>query len=403
MKTLIVSDSPIAATTLRRALAVHGHECPLSQVIPLQAIEDLQHSAIASADLLLTVLPKEAERATAVVRMLRTLATGRLVVMGPAENPKHILEILHAGADDYLDESDDPVKQLTKEVARYASSFPGARQGGPIITVAAAAGGAGATLVAANLSILLARESGSCGLVECATGYGDLSDIFNIEPRHTLADLCRNIDSLDQNMLRQSLSAHPTGVQLIVAPRDHDELDCVSPAAIERILHTSCTIQPWTIVDADVHSLRRGGLCESSSLLIVVTRLDLSSLCRTRRLLDEVSGRGVEGRRILLVANRCGNRSEIPRSKVPRVLGIDLEAWLPEDAQAAIVAVNCGNPVVLEWPRSSLGRHLTRLAESVRQRFPGIGLQHRADANEAANSTHTDVPAVIRRAAGVFF
>lgn len=401
MNTLIVSDSPAASTQLRRALAAHGHECPLSQVVPLDAAASASSASRGPIDLLLIVLPRERERSLQIVRSLRPATAGRLVVMGPADEPKHILEILHAGADDYLDESADPVAQLSQELARSAANVAVQRQGGPLLTVTSASGGAGCTLLSSNLAVLLAQRSGTCGLLELVSGYGDLSDLLNLEPRHSLADLCRNIDALDQNMLKQSFSTHESGVQLIVAPQERDDAACITRPAVDRILQTMRQIQPWTVVDTDLNTLRRSGLPDASSLLIVVTRLDLSSLCRTKRLLGELADRGITPSRTMVVANRCGHPSEIPRGKVQAVLGQSVEIWLPDDVNVSIISVNCGNPAVRESPRSPLARQLCRLAELVSRRFPSAFENAPPQSDSAV--PRLEKPGMMRRAAGFLF
>ena len=42
---------------------------------------------------------------------------------------------------------------------------------------------------------------------------------LNLKPRHSIADLCHNIDKLDQKMFEQSLIEHPSGVFVLAAPK----------------------------------------------------------------------------------------------------------------------------------------------------------------------------------------
>jgi pilus assembly protein CpaE len=365
-------------------------------VIGVDAAETATAAALSELDLLLFVLPADRDRGLQIVRTLRQLTARRIVTMGPADDPKRILDVLHAGADDYLDETADPVEQLSQEVQRYLAAAGGANQGGALIAVTAAVGGAGCTFVAANLAVLLAQRSESCGLLEVIGGYGDLAETLNVEPRHSLADLCRNIDVLDQNMLKQSFSTHASGVQLIAAPPEHSDHEDISPQAADRVVRMSRTVQPWTIVDVDQKTMRQTTLANDSGLLVVLTRPDLSSLCRTKRLLRDLTEKGVDRQRILLVSNRCGNRSEIPHAKVAPVLGQDVAVWLPDDPSSVLVSINCGNPLVLECPRSALSRSLGKIADIVVQRFPDAGVGAMPSVSHPTNG-------VVRRAAGILF
>ena len=72
--------------------------------------------------------------------------------------------MLHAGANDYLDESGDLQSDLRSGLSRMFTASK--RSSGRLITVVGASGGCGRTFAAANLAAVLARTSGRCGLFD---------------------------------------------------------------------------------------------------------------------------------------------------------------------------------------------------------------------------------------------
>lgn len=389
MFSMIASDSPTVATSLRRALAAHGHDCPITHVVGLDRVEDLFEAAAEPVDLLIVVLPEDWPRALGLVRRLRSQTTARLVAVGHAADPKHILETLHAGADDFLDEDDDVSEQVAASLDRLAVQ-PGASPAGGVVAVTSASGGSGCSTLAANLAVLLARPAGTCGLLDLSAGFGDLTALLNVTPRHTLGDLFRNHDSLDRDLLAQSFCPHESGVRLLAAAQSLDDGDAVTPQALERIVHLSRAVFPWTVLDIDFRRGRNPALLRAARAILLVFRLDFGSLCNARRLVDYWEQHHVDLDRVVLVANRCGQASEIPARQVPSLLGKPIAFSIPEDVSTANLALNCGNPAILEAPRSSLSRAIAAISDHL------LG----APAGKAPDTRDNGL---LQRAAGILF
>lgn len=364
MFSMIASDSPTVAMSLRRALSAHGHDCPITHVVGLDRVEDLLQAAAEPVDLLIVVLPDDPARALAAVRRLRFQTTARLVAVGHAADPKHILETLHAGADDFLDEDDDISGQVAASLDRLAVQ-PGVSQSGGVVAVTSASGGSGCSTLAASLSVLLARQAGTCGLLDLSAGFGDLTALLNVTPRHTLGDLFRNHDSLDRDLLAQSFCPHDSGVRLLAAAQSLEDGEGAAPQSLERITHLSRSLFPWSVLDIDFRRGRNPALLRAARAILLVFRLDFGSLCNARRLLDYWEQHHVDFDKVVLVANRCGQASEIPAGQVPSLLGKPITFSIPEDVATANLALNCGNPAVLESPRSSLSRAIAAIADQL--------------------------------------
>jgi pilus assembly protein CpaE len=360
--TLIASDSPSIATKVRKALALHGHECPITHLVGLEQIAPLLQSAATAVDLLFLVLPTDESRSLGMIRRIRALTAAQLVAVGSAKSSKHILETLHAGADDYVDEEDDLAEQVRGSLERMelrSETVPT----GKMIAVTSASGGSGATMVAANLAVKLAQRASTCGLVELAAGFGDLGSLFNVAPKYTIADLLRNQESFDRAMLEQSIVAHASGVRLLAAANPFDDLDELNGSAIGRIITFGRTLHPWTVLDVDSRSGRNVDLLKPANAIVLTFRFDFTSLCNTRRLMDAWRQLQIEPERIVLVGNRFGQSGEVPLDQAQTLLGKEIAIRIPDDVLHVNVAANCGNPAVLEAPKSPVARALTQLAD----------------------------------------
>lgn len=360
---LIISDRPAVATHLRRVLMAQGRDCPITNVLPLEQVKRL--SGGDSIDVLFLIVPGDQEQSVSLIRQARSVTTGRIICVGIPHEPRVILEALHAGADDYVDESGDVESQVSDVLMRIESVRRKTHPVGSLVTVTSASGGAGCTLIASNLAIALARRLSGCGLIDLASEYGQVGDHFNIKPRHTLGDLLRSVDSLDPDVVSQSLSGHDSGVAVLAGGLTQDDLDEAHPSDIERILQLTRGARPCSIIDADRRSTRRFRLAQLADTVLLVVRLDFPSLCSARRLLDEWQEAQIDSARIVVVANRSGQPAEIPASKANSFLRRAVDFCLIDDPVNANVSINCGVPLFIEAPKSKLAQQIDALARRV--------------------------------------
>lgn len=364
MISVIAAENPSVVTKLRKALAARGHDCPITHVLPLDGAERAVPSLPRKPDLVLVVLPTDFSRGVRVIQRLRAATQGRLVAVGPVSDARRMLEVLHAGADDFLDEDADIHEQLAAPLERLMAQGSGP-SGGALVALVSASGGCGTSLLAANLAVVLGRRHERCGLFDLASRFGDLSALFNLSPRHTLAELCRHEEGLDQEMLQQSLTVHESGVHVLATPMSDDDTHSVTSAGIDRIVQLARRLFPWSLLDLGTLASGRTTLLQACEKILVPFRLDFTSLCNTRRLLDDWERQQINSERITLVGMRCDQPGEIPRSKVAAMLGRGIAGWIPDDAVTANLSVNCGVPAVIESPKAPFSVAAGQLAEAV--------------------------------------
>ena len=115
MHAFIVSNYEPTSIKVREVLLHQGLDCPASNMLSLELAE--RKLAGTRADVVVIVLSPEVEQGLSVLRHLRGTVHGRLVVIGPASEPKLIMQTLRDGADQYLDES-DPAGELAAVLTR---------------------------------------------------------------------------------------------------------------------------------------------------------------------------------------------------------------------------------------------------------------------------------------------
>jgi pilus assembly protein CpaE len=248
-----------------------------------------------------------------------------------------------------------------------------AAETGRVISVLSPSGGSGSSTLAVNLATALAREQKSCILIDLNLGSGDLASLLDLKPAHTLADLCRISSRMDRAIFERSLVRHDCGVALLSPSRSFADISQVTTQGVCDTLILARNLSPYVVVDLDdsFHSEQTQTLRHSDVILLVL-RLDFTSLRNTRRTLDHLEQLQVSRQRVQLVVNRYGQPQELPSAKAEEALGMKITHFIPDDPKTINRANNNGIPAVIESPSAKVSKSVYQLAASLNgQAKPG--------------------------------
>lgn len=366
-RVLIASDDQGIAQRLRRVLIEQGVECPTGHLVPLDSTAD--RSGLLRPELVAIVMPADWQVGWTTLRETRSVVPhARILVLGPASDPKRILETLKQGADEFLDREAAEAEMVGalgrfQAASQRTDSGPG---GGRIIAVLAASGGSGASTLAAGISTVLAQEHGQAGLIDLRLGVGDQTAMFDLRPARTLADVCDHLTRLDQSLFEQFLTRHVSGVHLLAAPIVSAEADRVTAKGVRRALALARVRFPCVVVDmSNVLSPEQVEVLWQADQILLVARLDYTSVRNTRRAIDAMAEIGINRDRMRLVLNACGQRRQLELEQAEMAIGMKAAQCIPYNAAVVHGAVNHGEPVVLRRSFSRINKNIRALAISV--------------------------------------
>ncbi len=364
MPAFIVADHGSTANRIREVLNFGGHDCPATHIMPLDGSAG-RLGRETGIDLIVFALPSDLEKGLMILPSLARIAPGKVLVTGPASDSKLVLRALRSGASDYVDGNELEV-DLEGAIARLTEAARGPFEAGRLIAVLGPAGGSGSSTIAANISAALAKEHKSVGLLDLKLEAGDLSALLDLKPTFTLADLCQNAARLDRVMFERSLVKHASGVSLLAAPLHFNDAARVKPEGVAQAVHLARSSFPYVVADLD-HSFREEQLVvlRQADIILVVFRLEFSSLRNVRRTLEHLESLEIDRDKIRLVVNRYGQAQEVTSAKAMEALGRKIAHYIPEDAKAVNRANNHGVPVVVEAPTAKVSKSLAQLAMSV--------------------------------------
>lgn len=338
--------------------------CLAPKLIAFEQAEDAL--ACGPVSLLVVVLSPFPDQALHLLRKIRGQACGPVLAVGLASDSKLILRALHEGADHYLDET-DLERQLEAVLQRVQIKEEGVRQSaGRVIAVLGASGGSGASTLAVNLAGVLVRDAGRCVLIDLKPGVGDLAALLDVKPTHNLADLCLNAARMDRAMFESALVPHPSGVHLLAPPQLYEDIRMVTALGVNKTLHLAREAFRFTVVDLeDCYHEEQVAVLRQTDFILLVLRLDFTSLRSTKRILAYLEQAGIGSGRVRLGINRYGQAKELPLAQAEEALGRKIAFVVPDDPKTINAANNAGEPAVFRAPTAKVAQSFMQLANGL--------------------------------------
>jgi pilus assembly protein CpaE len=286
---------------------------------------------------------------------------------------------LRAGVKDVLQAPLD-TGQLVDAITRAASALlpvapvpaapgsafvPADGEVGKVMTVFSTKGGAGKSVVATNLAVLLAKRSDRpVVLIDADLQFGDVAVMLKLAPQHTVVDAVSALDRLDVNMLGNLLIEHkPSSLLVLPAPMEPAFADQIGAAEMVRIVEVLRTFCSYVVIDTPAYFNDVVlGLIEISDDVLLVAGMDIPNIKNVKIGLQTLRLLNTPMEKLRLILNRSNSRVKLDVGEVERTLGVQADGLIPSDVVVP-QAVNKGEAVVLSAPRSAVARSMEEIAD----------------------------------------
>jgi pilus assembly protein CpaE len=286
---------------------------------------------------------------------------------------------LRAGVRDVITTTTD-AEQLAEAVERVASTLAAAprRQEAPpadldagggepgrVVTVFSTKGGAGKSVIAANLAVMLAKRSPRpVVLVDADLQFGDAAVMLKLAPQHTIVDAVASIDRLDAQMLQSLLVHHDaSGLMVLPAPLEPAFADQVGTIEMSKIIDVLRSFCSYVVVDTPAYFNDVVlGLLENSDDILLVAGMDIPNIKNVKIGLQTLRLLNTPMSKLKLILNRANSKVKLEVGEVERTLQIKADTLVPSDI-AVPQSVNKGTPVVLDAPKSGVAKAIEQLAD----------------------------------------
>ena len=238
------------------------------------------------------------------------------------------------------------------------------------------------------MATVLARKHFKVLLVDMKWATGDLAILLDLKPLHSLADLCSNAARMDRVMLERRAARHDSGIHLLAPLHNFSEFHQVTSEGIQQTLTLARELFSHVLVDLDFSDrAEEAQVLRQASLILLVLRLDFSSLRNAQQALAYLEHLGVNRERVRIVVNRHGQPREAPCRQGRGGPGRQFFHLIPEDARTVNGANNNGVPLVLEYPSARWPAVSPPWFKVSTGMFPSIRESHDATGNPRRRQT----------------
>ena len=274
------------------------------------------------------------------------------------------------GVDDLLNTIRSVHHTLQKHRAAIESGAEVNTTGGQMIAVYSPQGGAGKSVLSANLGIALATalnaqgQKGRVALVDLNLQFGDIDLMLNLSPEHTLAGLAqKGAMGMDADLIEQYLTPHEeSGLRVLAAPSSPQHAESITVYAVEQVLDVMRASYQWVIVDtpSQLQDTTLAAL-DAATTILLLTTLDLLALHKTCIALDMLR-QLYAPEKIHIVLNRANSDTGITVEEVEESLGVPVRLQVPSDGRTVVPSVNEGKPFVINAAGTPIARRLNDFA-----------------------------------------
>jgi pilus assembly protein CpaE len=201
--------------------------------------------------------------------------------------------------------------------------------------------------------------------VDADTHFGDVTTMLNMSRGEPITQVIDIAEDLDRTSLVEHTMEHSSGLRVLPGPAVPEEWDHISLENLGRVLGLLAEAFDFVVIDTpDVFDAVVRECVFSSTIDLLVTSLDLSSIADTRAAFQVLHRWGFPEERIRLVVNPIRKIDGLGPADVQTALNrpvfwtVPFEKRVPQFAQL-------GESLVLGAPNTPFARNMKNLAEII--------------------------------------
>jgi len=235
------------------------------------------------------------------------------------------------------------------------------------IVVLGTKGGSGKSFIATNLAIDLLDNKNKVVLFDLNYQFGDIAIMLDLYPRNTVYDIVSVFDQLDEEMLNDFLTTHNSGIKVLPAPIDPTQNESISAGMTKKIVDMLSKISDYVVIDTPSgFSESVLALLDEIDYICIVASMDVPSIKNLKITLQVLEQLKFPKEKILLILNRADSKVGITLEEIEDTLKRKIDIAIPSN-KIVPLTVNKGIPVILEAPRSGVGRSIKKLSSLLKK------------------------------------
>ncbi|MBG0785861.1 MAG: AAA family ATPase [Anaerolineaceae bacterium] len=234
-------------------------------------------------------------------------------------------------------------------------------------TVFSPKGGAGTTTVATNLAITLHNTTkADVLLIDGKLAFGHVSLFLNLLTGNSVIDLIAHAGMLDQQLIKQVVVQHTSGIYVLPSPNSITEAQGIKPENLFTVIQGLQQMYPYVIIDGG-NTLNENSVTymDSSDKILLVFNPELASMRDVRQFMEVTTTLSYEKEKVLFLLNLTGRKADVRPEEIEKILNIKIFGSIPADEEFAISSLNEGVPMVVKKARHQISRAYSKITKAL--------------------------------------
>jgi pilus assembly protein CpaE len=313
------------------------------------------------------------DMATETVASLQQILGARLlpIAVSRKTNSGLIIDAMRAGCVEYLSKPVE-AEQLSQALIRLrlrCAAVPPDAPTGRLLAFLGARGGAGSTTIAIHLAAFLSQMCGKKTLiVDQQRQLGHVALYMGLPAsKYHFYDLVRNVERLDQDLLRSFLLHAANGVDVIPAPDDLFALTDATVDDVHQTLKYLRGVYEYVLVDCP-HGLGRHNVAtiDDCDQLFLVATPDIPALRDLSRYVNRLAQYNFPPGKLNVAINRYRSKGEVDLQEIAKAVQQPVAVTIPNSSAELIAAMNAGKPLG-PGGNSEFSKHMRKWATTLTQ------------------------------------
>ncbi|MES9899103.1 MAG: AAA family ATPase [Sedimenticola sp.] len=293
-------------------------------------------------------------------------------------NMEIMRRLMHAGVREAFPfpiQTNDLLLSITEELSKKRARSHEEEKQHSVISFINAKGGSGCTTMVVNTAYeLVTRHKCKVIVVDLDIQFGAVARYLDLNPDESVLSALLHYQRIDQVYLKALISHHPSGLDVLAAPREIVPMSAVHEEAVSHlvdalsenydiiILDIPRSFLPWTVA----------ALKLSDPIYLVLQNI-LSVIIDAKYLLDQLPQMGITTSELQLINNRAkSDIKSISIDKLKETVGRTRVHRVRNDFETALRSQDLGVPVCEVKKHSIMAKDIHNLTDSVYNAHMGI-------------------------------
>ncbi len=225
-------------------------------------------------------------------------------------------------------------------------------------------GGVGTTSIVANVAAALASRGKKVILLDFDLQYGDSNLFLDVESKDTIVELARDPEGISIEKVNAAAATHSTGFSILCPPKTPEYADYITPEHTRKIIENVRPYFEYILIDMGTNFAETTLVAlENCDEIQVITNLNVPCLKGTKAVMNVLDTLRVADKAKLVITK---NRSSLIKIKdFENLMLRKAYATITSDRNISDNAMNSGNPVVLNSPRSAIAKDYNKYVDQI--------------------------------------